>query len=798
MFIEVLLESYKLTYWHVLGTATALYASAAVVYGLLLSPLRNIPGRFITKLSVAYFKYLLFTGHAADSYEEDYYKYGDIYTLAPDVVVLCNPSDCKQVLNSYGFPKSDSYKAFEIFGESIFTTSSARVNRIRRRLIGPTFTHSNLAKMEPTISECGILSIKKKWDEAIQSSATGTSATVDYGRHLYLASFEVISTLSCGQRSYLLEKGETDLLRWHEGYIMFGLARFATSFASRFPLGLLVKPLSQAAQKLGVFIGAAAERRRELLRTDRIEKPNDILQAQIDAVDPLTKTKLSESEIIAENIDIMLAGTDTTSLTMTWTLHYMMLYPDVYKRAVHEVRGAFPHGHLIEYAEGKEKLPYLEACIYEALRTRGATAVALLRDVPKGGATFQGHFIPEGTQVGVNLTAMNNHKDLWDNPRRFIPERFINNEAARQNMVTFSVGVRVCPGRSLAWVEMIIVLANLLKDYDMELPKDSLFGPDNLDAHGNPITMPRKQTLIVAPSQPILETGTSTGSVRGQSTTVTRRQVHQTPSEAEPHATNNADPECSSAPAESKGEIMSDAYSTIAEEYDRLIRIATFGNPWRKTIFVNKMAPLPGERLLDVAGGTCDIAQRYLAYQDTVNHDSTSTVHVVDFNPAMLAVGKRHLADTQWIRDGRVTFAQGDAENLVDIPDNSYDVYSISMGMHNLANREKALAEAYRVLKPGGRFACLEAGYIESPILRTAVGWYWSYIVPMMGRVLTSNYSSFMDMMQSARDFPRQHEFVETIRSAGFHLPGKGYEAIHGGVLVAYFGVKPEDPPQSQ
>ncbi|KAI8318001.1 hypothetical protein GQ54DRAFT_342047 [Martensiomyces pterosporus] len=261
---------------------------------------------------------------------------------------------------------------------------------------------------------------------------------------------------------------------------------------------------------------------------------------------------------------------------------------------------------------------------------------------------------------------------------------------------------------------------------------------------------------------------------RGLSTAIIPRQHQRTPLGRESPAANSADVNRSPALVESKGEIMGDAYSTIAEEYDRLIRIATFGNPRRKTIFVNKMAPLPGERLLDVAGGTCDIAQRYLAYQDTVNHDSASTVHVVDFNPAMLAVGKRHLADTQWMRDGRVTFAQGDAENLADIPDNTYDLYSISMGMHNLANREKALAEAYRVLKPGGRFACLEAGYIESPILRTAVGWYWNYVVPMMGRVLTSNYSSFMEMMKSARDFPCQHEFVETIRSAGFHLPGKG------------------------
>ncbi|KAI8318417.1 hypothetical protein GQ54DRAFT_241733, partial [Martensiomyces pterosporus] len=174
-----------------------------------------------------------------------------------------------------------------------------------------------------------------------------------------------------------------------------------------------------------------------------------------------------------------------------------------------------------------------------------------------------------------------------------------------------------------------------------------------------------------------------------------------------------------------KAEVMNDVYWKAAEEFTRLSSIMTLGNHARwKSIFVKKMAPSPGERLLDVAGGTCEIAMRYLKYQDEVNRDRTSTVHVVDFNPGMLSVGKRRLADTQWMRDGRVTFAHGDAENLVDIPDNSFDAYSISLGMHNLENREKALSEAYRVLKPGGRFACLEHSHSDSPIVRSVLDWH--------------------------------------------------------------------------
>ncbi|KAI8318169.1 S-adenosyl-L-methionine-dependent methyltransferase [Martensiomyces pterosporus] len=244
---------------------------------------------------------------------------------------------------------------------------------------------------------------------------------------------------------------------------------------------------------------------------------------------------------------------------------------------------------------------------------------------------------------------------------------------------------------------------------------------------------------------------------------------------------------------------MNDVYSDIAEEYTRLTRIISFGrDAWYKTSFIKEMAPSPGEKLLDVAGGTCEITKCYLSYQDKVNRDRTSTVHVVDFNSGMLSAGKRRLADTQWMRDGRVTFAQGDAENLVDIPDNSFDAYTISLGMHNLENKDKALAEAYRVLKPGGRFACLEYGVVEVPVLQAVWEWYWDRALPYIFRALTTNHASFLKMVRSGRSFPHQREFVKTIRNAGFYCHGQGYETIRHGMMIAYFGIKPKHTLQKE
>ncbi|KAI8321112.1 putative cytochrome P450 monooxygenase [Martensiomyces pterosporus] len=503
MFITTLLQGYQLTHWHVLGAVAALYISGAVVYALLFSPLRGIPGRFITKLSSAYFGYVTVTGCLADACVDDYYKYGDIYTLTPSLVVLSNPSDCKRVLSTYRYPKSDRYFAFGPLGDTIFSTSSADVNRLRRKMIGPAFTHGNLSRMEAVILECGVLSIKKKWDEAIESAAgLGSSATVAYDHHLFLAGFEIISTLAFGQRSHVLDREETELLRWHRDTSMLCMVHFGLPFVSMAPFRFLTRKLWQSLHSIARFSDAATERRRELLRTCQIEKPSDILQTMLDAIDPETKARLTKAEITAENVLLLMAGSDTTSLTMTWTMHYLMLYPDVYRRVVDEVRSAFPHDHLITYAEGRARLPYLEACIYESMRIRGASSLFLPRTVPKGGGTFQGHFIPEGAQVGVSIAGLNHNTDVWDNPRRFIPERFISDETAKQKVMTFSSGVRVCPGRNLAWMEMTTILANVLKDYDLELPANSAFGPDRLDEHGNPVPIPDFNAITVGPKYP--------------------------------------------------------------------------------------------------------------------------------------------------------------------------------------------------------------------------------------------------------------------------------------------------------
>ncbi|KAI9480192.1 cytochrome P450 [Coemansia mojavensis] len=474
-----------------------------VVYGLFFSPLRQLPGSQLSKLSMIGVKIDAALGNLGERTENDYYKYGDIYRIGPKSVVISNPSDVRRVLGTHRFRKSRIYQNFAVVDDTTFSTLSAELTHTRRKQVGPAFTHGHLAAMEPTILECGIKSIMERWDyELAKQQGPDGSAVVNYAHHFLCCTFDVISALGYGQRFHALRDNNTRIMDWVQDTTLLCSLRVIFKNVNAFPISLYTRKLIQSIDEFIAFGNNATDQRREQLRKGLIEKPKDILQALIDSEDPDSKIKMTRSQITAENIVFLVAGTDTTALTLTWTIHYLMLYPRVYKKAVDEVRSKFAHDHLITYAEGKAQLPYVEAVIYEALRIRAVSGTALPRVVPEGGATFQGYFLPGGTQINVNIAGANHHHGTWDNPRLFRPERFIEDAAAKHKVLSFSSGVRICPGRNLAHYEMMTIVANLLKNYDLSLPPNALFMPGKQDADGYPQTMPCSHNLSVGPKFP--------------------------------------------------------------------------------------------------------------------------------------------------------------------------------------------------------------------------------------------------------------------------------------------------------
>ncbi|KAJ2821578.1 hypothetical protein FBU31_004860, partial [Coemansia sp. 'formosensis'] len=145
--------------------------------------------------------------------KDEYYHRGDIFTMAPSTVAICNPTDCRAILNNPLFVKNYVYKGFDGHESNILSMRSPELARIRRRQVGPAFANGYLNDMEPTILECGIAALKAKWDKQIASSSSGM-ATINYSMHFTLATLDIIGALGFGQRFDCLRDDNSKVVHW--------------------------------------------------------------------------------------------------------------------------------------------------------------------------------------------------------------------------------------------------------------------------------------------------------------------------------------------------------------------------------------------------------------------------------------------------------------------------------------------------------------------------------------------------------------------------------------------------------
>src|SRR5882762_6334908 len=236
-------------------------------------------------------------------------------------------------------------------------------------------------------------------------------------------------------------------------------------------------------------------------------------------------------------------------------------------------------------------------------------------------------------------------------------------------------------------------------------------------------------------------------------------------------------------PADEKAGLVRRVFDSVAPRYDLMNDLMSAGvhRLWKNGL-VDVLNPRPGERLLDVAGGTGDIAFRILRRQLERGGDRPD-VTVCDINPAMLAVGRDRAADRGLLKG--LTWTTGDAETL-PFPDRSFDGYTIAFGLRNVTDIDKALSEAHRVLKPGGRFYCLEFSKVTSAPIGRVYDAYSSRALPFFGRLVAKDAESYRYLHESIRRFPPQRELAQRMRQAGFanvtwRNMTMGVVALHGG-----------------
>ncbi|NDR57892.1 bifunctional demethylmenaquinone methyltransferase/2-methoxy-6-polyprenyl-1,4-benzoquinol methylase UbiE [Aliiruegeria sabulilitoris] len=233
-------------------------------------------------------------------------------------------------------------------------------------------------------------------------------------------------------------------------------------------------------------------------------------------------------------------------------------------------------------------------------------------------------------------------------------------------------------------------------------------------------------------------------------------------------------------PEEEKKGMVHGVFSSVASRYDLMNDFMSVGvhRLW-KDAMMDWLAPRPGQKLLDVAGGTGDIAFRFL------RRAPEATAVVCDMTEDMLIEGKKR-AEAESLSD-RLDWVVGDAMDL-PFENNSFDVVTNSFGTRNVTRIEDALSEAYRVLRPGGRLMTLEFSQLPNPAMQWAYDRYSYNLIPVMGQVVANDRDSYQYLVESIRKFPDQERFAAMIRTAGFEQVK--YRNMTMGVVALHSGWK--------
>jgi len=234
-------------------------------------------------------------------------------------------------------------------------------------------------------------------------------------------------------------------------------------------------------------------------------------------------------------------------------------------------------------------------------------------------------------------------------------------------------------------------------------------------------------------------------------------------------------------PAREKGRKVLRHFNSIAGKYDFMNTVLSFGlhHFWKRWA-VEILSLNPGDRVIDVCGGTADLS--ILAGRRV---GGRGRVFLYDINRAMMEGGKPKVSRASL--NERVCFVQGDAEGI-SCPQGVFDAALVGFGVRNLTHMDKGLAEMHRVLRPGGKFMCLEFSLPTSPAFRWLYDFYSFHLMPLAGKILAGTREAYLYLPESIRKFPPPEELSRTLREIGFIRVT--YRRLTNGIAVIYTGVK--------
>ncbi|KAJ1963219.1 hypothetical protein IWQ62_003285 [Dispira parvispora] len=445
-------------------------------------PVSKLPAPWYVGLTELDLIIRLLSGRSFAILHRRHCRYGPIMRIGTWSVSISDCKLAKELLATHAFRKpSNIYEIFfQIYLPNIFTTSDPVFHRKRKRMLAPVFSWQSLHQVEGLIVEEGVQPLLDKFQSLPQG------AEVNLYQEFLGLTYDVIGRLAFGESFGVILRGDRTVIdEFTQLFQYLTVVRlFPFLKGRRVPFIPFLRRGYDSEQSIVKKACRAVEKRLEWLASTDQPPPQDTLQLMIDSVDPETGDKLNPAELGSESIVQLIGGTDTTAHGLTWVFYAMLSHPGCYQRVVDEILEEFPLStserspSVISFDAIKDKLPYLDAVIQEALRVYPPVSLAVVRTIPDQGATIGGYYIPPGYNLGIPVYSINHSPLYWDKPNEFIPERWLEGDAAqmKQNTITFLSGPRGCLGRNLAYMELYLTVANLLRNFHVKF-----VNPDNPD-----------------------------------------------------------------------------------------------------------------------------------------------------------------------------------------------------------------------------------------------------------------------------------------------------------------------------
>ncbi|KAH9219182.1 putative cytochrome P450 [Leptodontidium sp. 2 PMI_412] len=453
-----------------------IYQGATVIYNIYFHPLAKFPGPASRTGVHAGDYWELYKGSHPQSVKELHEKYGDVVRIRPDTLTFNSAAAWKDI---YGIRpgKSQLQKDPQFYaitgdtGADIIFSGDADHARMRK-LLSHAFSDSALRQQEDLLTPYFSLLVTR-----LKEQIDGPNAgKVDIKNWYNFLTFDIIGDMSFGESFHALEAGEYH--QWMAN--LFNGVKYARLMAiasfyqpARMILNMIVKcvPAIAAAREEHLSFCRRKTERRLDMDTDRKDFMSYILRHN-------DEKGMSRQELMKNSELLIIAGSETTATLLSGLTYLLLKTPHAYAKVQEEVRSAFISAEEITLTSTGQ-LPYLQACLEEAMRMYPPVPIALPRRTQPEGAMIGGHFVPGNTSVAVAQLATYYSKNNFHDPERFAPERWLPNPPeefrndVKEAMNPFSTGPRNCIGKNLANNEMRSVMTRMLWHFDMQLCEDS-------------------------------------------------------------------------------------------------------------------------------------------------------------------------------------------------------------------------------------------------------------------------------------------------------------------------------------